>query len=137
MLCKSIDWFLYDRDLQHERVNTSSTSVIEGVARTYTKIQNMELLLREKCPYSEISGPYFFAFGLNTERYGEISLRIRSECGRTRTRKIPNTGIFYAVFGITVNGFPPYSHVSNCRGWVSFQFFRKFHQLLHFIMAAP
>ena len=28
--------------------------------------------LRGKCPYS-YSGPYFPAFGLNTERYGEIS----------------------------------------------------------------
>ena len=26
-------------------------------------------ILREKCPYSEFSGPYFPAFRLNTERY--------------------------------------------------------------------
>ena len=32
------------------------------------------------------SGPYFPAFGLNTERYGE-SLRIQSECGKIRTRR--------------------------------------------------
>ena len=35
------------------------------------------------------SGPYFSAFGLNTERYG-VSLRIHSECGKIRTRKTPN-----------------------------------------------
>ena len=32
------------------------------------------------------SGPYFPAFGLNTERYG-VSLCIQSECGKIRTRK--------------------------------------------------
>ena len=42
------------------------------------------------------SCPYFPAFGLNTERY-EVSLRIQSECRKTRTRKTPNTDTFYAV----------------------------------------
>ena len=42
------------------------------------------------------SGPYFPAFGLNTERYG-VSVRIQSECGKIRTRKTPNTDTFYAV----------------------------------------
>ena len=32
------------------------------------------------------SGPYFPAFGLNTERYS-VSLRIQSKCGKIRTRK--------------------------------------------------
>ena len=36
--------------------------------------------------YGVFSGPYFPAFGLNTERY-EISLRIQSECGKIQTRK--------------------------------------------------
>ena len=38
----------------------------------------------------------FTAFGLNTERYG-VSLHIQSECGKIRTRKIPNTDAFHAV----------------------------------------
>ena len=42
------------------------------------------------------SGPYFPAFGRNTERYS-VSLRIRSECRKIRTRKSPNTGTFDAV----------------------------------------
>ena len=42
------------------------------------------------------SGPYFPASGLNTERFG-VSLRIRSECGKIRTRRTPNTDNFYAV----------------------------------------
>ena len=37
-------------------------------------------------------GPYFPAFGLNTERY-EVSLRILSECRKMLTRKTPNTEI--------------------------------------------
>ena len=42
------------------------------------------------------SGPYFSAFGLNTERYG-VSLRIQFECGKMRTRITPNTDTFYGV----------------------------------------
>ena len=42
------------------------------------------------------SGPFFPAFGLNTERY-EVSLRIESECGKIRTRKASNTDTFHAV----------------------------------------
>ena len=46
--------------------------------------------------YGVFSGPYFSAFGLNTEIYsvslrikfecGKVSLRIQSECGKIRTR---------------------------------------------------
>ena len=36
--------------------------------------------------YGVISGPYFSAFGLNTERYF-VSLRIQSKSGKIRTRK--------------------------------------------------
>ena len=43
------------------------------------------------------SGPYFPAFGLNTERYG-VSLRIQSERGKIQTRITPNTDTFHAVF---------------------------------------
>ena len=39
------------------------------------------------------SGPYFPAFGLNTERYG-VSLRIQSKCRKIRTRKTPNADTF-------------------------------------------
>ena len=42
------------------------------------------------------SGPYFPAFGLNTEKYG-VSLCTHSECGKIRTRITPNTDTFYAV----------------------------------------
>ena len=42
------------------------------------------------------SGPYFPAFGLNTERYG-ISLRIQCKSGKIWTGKTPNTDTFHAV----------------------------------------
>ena len=41
--------------------------------------------------YGVISGPYFPAVGLNTERYF-VSLHIQSECGKIQTRN-------YSVFG--------------------------------------
>ena len=37
------------------------------------------------------SGPYFPAFGLNTERYGVF------ECRKIQIRKTPNTDTFYSV----------------------------------------
>ena len=40
--------------------------------------------------YGVISGPYFLAFGLNTERYF-VSVRIQSECRKIRTR---NNSVF-------------------------------------------
>ena len=42
------------------------------------------------------SGPYFPAFGLNTERY-EVSLFSQSKCGKIRTRITPNKDNFHAV----------------------------------------
>ena len=42
------------------------------------------------------SGPYFPAFGLNTEWYS-VSLRIRCKYGEIRSRKTPNTDTFHAV----------------------------------------
>ena len=42
------------------------------------------------------SGPYFSAFGLNTDRY-VVSLCIQSEYGKIWTRKTPNRDFFHAV----------------------------------------
>ena len=56
--------------------------------------------MKEHCVKSvriwSLSGPYFPAFGLNTERY-EVSLSIQSECEKMRTRKTPNTDRFHPV----------------------------------------
>ena len=53
--------------------------------------------LHEKCIRS-YSGPYFPAFGLDTERYS-VSLRIQCKCRKRRTRVTPNMDTFYAVRG--------------------------------------
>ena len=51
-------------------------------------------ILREKeSKYGVFFGPYFPAFGLNTERYG-VSPRIQYECGKIRTRKDSLFGYF-------------------------------------------
>ena len=52
----------------------------------------------KKVRIRSFSGPYFPAFRLNTERYSG-SLRIQSKCRKIRTRKTPNTNLFYAVAG--------------------------------------
>ena len=52
--------------------------------------------LRKNCPYSEFSGPHLPPFGLHMEIY-RVNIRIQSEYWKIRTRKIPNTNIFYAV----------------------------------------
>ena len=54
--------------------------------------------LRKKCLYSELSGPYFPTFGLNTERCF-VSLCIQSKYGEIQTRITTNTNIFYAALG--------------------------------------
>ena len=46
--------------------------------------------------FRSFSGPYFPAFGLNTEIYS-VNLRIQFVCGKIRTRKTPNTDTFYTV----------------------------------------
>ena len=64
-----------------------------------------QFTLCEKCPYSQYSGPYLPAFGLNTERYS-VSLRIQSECGKMWTRITRNTDTLYALSD---------SYYSSCR----------------------
>ena len=46
-----------------------------------------------------ISGSYFPAFGLNTERYSisPYSVQMRGNAGKMRTRLTPNTDTFYAA----------------------------------------
>ena len=42
------------------------------------------------------SGPYFLAFGLNTERYS-VGFRFQSECGKILTRITPNRDTCHAM----------------------------------------
>ena len=62
---------------------------------TLKKIQSFTHCVKS-VPIRNYSGPYFPAFGLNTEIF-EVSLRIQSECGKIRTRVTPNKDTFYVV----------------------------------------
>ena len=57
-----------------------------------------------------ISGLYFPAFGLNTERLS-VSLRIQSECGKMRTRKTQNMGTFHAVRVMTTHAWSIFEEI--------------------------
>ena len=63
--------------------------------RFHHALINFQLLtLCKKCPYSEL---FWSALSLiRTEQF--VSLRIQSECGKIRTRIIPNTETIYAMF---------------------------------------
>ena len=54
-----------------------------------------ELSLRKKCLYSEL---FWSAFSRIRTEYGEISLRIQSECRKIRTRTTPNLDTLYALY---------------------------------------
>ena len=55
-----------------------------------------KLTLREKCPNTVFSGPYFPVFGLNSDIY-EVNLRIHSEYKKIRARQTPYLDTFHAV----------------------------------------
>ena len=55
-----------------------------------------------------LSGSYFSAFGLNTERYG-VSVCIQSKCGNKRSRKTPSTDTSYADFSFWMNAIHYYN----------------------------
>ena len=73
-------------------------SISRNVASLNTYVHDVINLLKS-VRIRSYSGPYFPAFGLNTERYS-VSLRIQSECGKIRTRITPNTDTFHAVLNI-------------------------------------
>ena len=53
--------------------------------------------LREKCPNTEVSGPYFPKFRLNTETYG-VSPVFSPNTGKYGPEKTPYLDTFHAVF---------------------------------------
>ena len=59
--------------------------------------------VRGKCLNSEfLSGPYFPAFGLNTQVY-QVNIRIQSKCRKIWTRKSPDSDIFRTVKKLKIN----------------------------------
>ena len=117
LLCKSMDWFLYDSNLGHEKVNRSmmlyflqSTSketwnrrnAIYNICHKNSPLRLLFCVPNVVYPYDlkmstvklfSVSSIKCPAFGTNTERYG-VSLFIQSECGKTRTRKNSVFGYF-------------------------------------------
>ena len=66
----------------------------------------------KRSKYEVVSGPYFPAFGLNTERYG-VSLFIQSKCGKIHTTKNSVSGHFsrsvcvqIKIFAVNSKGIP-------------------------------
>ena len=85
--------FLKDSYITHKRLLQNSKQYFDP--RNYMcHLQYVKYL--QYVRIQSFSGPYFPAFGLNTERYS-VSLRIQSECGKIRTRKTLNTETFHAV----------------------------------------
>ena len=80
-----------------------------------------ENTLREKkSKYGLFSGPYFPAFGLNTERYS-INLRIQPECRKIRPRKNSVFGHF-SRSDISIRKYSAYSKLAvynnKMKNWV-------------------
>ena len=75
--------------------------------------------LHEKCPIRSYYGPYFSAFGLNTERYS-VCPGIQSKCGKIRTRITLNTDFFYAVTTPSIE-----THLAMVRGLPAKKFLLK------------
>ena len=86
---KSIEWFLYE-----------ATLAFNGLSPAEYLNNDLNIFYVKHCIQSvriqSYSGPYFPAFGLNTEGHS-VSLRIKSKCGGIRTRITPNTDTFQAV----------------------------------------
>ena len=97
---KSVDWFLYDRDLRHKRVKRNSYLSLPVKLSFFVKSLQPGILLHwsvpKKCPYLEF---FWSVFCHIWTKYGEIriSLCIQSECWKICTRKTPHTDTFYAV----------------------------------------
>ena len=103
--CKSFI-FTWRKTFHHKHMGASLWKDNKNWRPTKTKPShcwrqtNFRNDLSENCRKSvrimSYSGPYFPAFGLNTERYS-VSLPIQSECGKIRTRITFNMDTFYAV----------------------------------------
>ena len=65
------------------------TSIMELLSNNYHCVKSVRS--------RKFSGPYFPAFGLNTERYS-LSLPIQYKCGKIRTTKTPNMHTFHVGY---------------------------------------
>ena len=65
LFSKSMDWFLYDRDLRHERVKVRPV-----ILQYYINLFYATGFAWKVSKHRVFSGPYFPVFGLNTGKYG-------------------------------------------------------------------
>ena len=80
------------------KISTSLEVYLNDISQRYLiPVKKQKYLNFMQCVKSiRNSGPHFFAFGLNTKRYG-VFLHIQSDCGKMPTRITPNTDTFYGV----------------------------------------
>ena len=96
-------------ELKITRINTKPRNKQQNqwkfIVTKHFKMKLLTLMFTvwKESKYGVFSGPYFPAFGLNTERYGAF-FRIQSECGKIRTRKnsvfghFPRSGCLHCQF---------------------------------------
>ena len=76
--------------------------MFDSTLNTYASDYSTVIISIKLCHYLKsvrirsFSGPYFPAFGLDTDRYS-VSLHNQSDSGKIRTRKTPNIDTFYAM----------------------------------------
>ena len=68
----------------------------KNLVRKFSNLAGKENHCVKSVRFSSFSGPYFPAFGLNTEGYG-VSLCIQCGCGKIQTCKTRNTDTFHTV----------------------------------------
>ena len=79
----------------HTLFQTVTKLLLVLTVAAFLPFSNNEQFVKSVCIW-RLSSLHFPAFKLNTGRFG-ISLRTQSKYGKIRTRKSPDTDIFYAV----------------------------------------
>ena len=99
-----MDWFLFDRDLRHERVTGQVTEAYLGPCKTFTmKIFEQQLIIFTKISTIDVLQSHKYASRLANLHFIKIA-RVRSFSGpysvrmrENKDQKTPNTDTFYAV----------------------------------------
>ena len=86
----------YSENFWKYQINIRDTESVRDLFLVRDNYNWRNSFTAQKVPvFGVFSGPYFSAFGLNTEKHS-VPLRIQSECGKI-SRKTLNMGIFEAV----------------------------------------
>ena len=98
--CTHFTFFFASLSLMRQLLFDQSDLVILLAQYFHLFVRQIEIgtfSLHEVSKYGVFSGPYFPAFGLNTERY-HVPLRIQSKCGKIPTRKKRIWTLFRSVY---------------------------------------